>query len=100
MTIKFKSYICNMIIDLRSDTFTKPTPEMKAAMMAAEVGDDVFGEDPTVNMLEERVAKMFQKESSLYLPTGTMANLVATMTWCGTRGSGIIYEANNITMLY
>jgi len=63
-----------MIIDLRSDTFTKPTPEMKAAMMAAEVGDDVFGEDPTVNKLESISAKMFGMEAALFCPSGTMTN--------------------------
>ncbi|HEY0678314.1 MAG TPA: low-specificity L-threonine aldolase [Chitinophagaceae bacterium] len=65
------------IIDLRSDTFTKPTTGMMQAMMNAEVGDDVFGEDPTVNELETRAAAMFGMESALYCPTGTMSNQVA-----------------------
>ncbi len=66
-----------MIVDLRSDTVTKPTPGMRAAMANAEVGDDVFGEDPTVNALEARVAKMFGKDEGLFVPTGTMANQIA-----------------------
>ena len=63
-----------MIIDLRSDTVTKPSEGMRLAMASAEVGDDVYGEDPTVNSLEERVAKMFGKEAGLFTPTGSMAN--------------------------
>src|SRR5215468_4591601 len=61
-------------IDLRSDTVTRPTPGMRAAMHAAPVGDDVFREDPTVNRLEERVALLLGKEAALFLPTGTMSN--------------------------
>ena len=63
-----------MNIDLRSDTITKPSEGMRLAMASAEVGDDVYGEDPTVNSLEERVAKMFGKEAGLFTPTGSMAN--------------------------
>lgn len=62
------------MIDLRSDTITKPTPEMRKVMAEAEVGDDVFGEDPTVNSLEEKVAKMFGFEAGLFVPSGTMGN--------------------------
>src|SRR5215813_9226788 len=61
-------------IDLRSDTVTRPTPGMRAAMHAAEVGDDVFREDPTVNALEERVAALLGKEAALFFPSGTMSN--------------------------
>jgi len=64
-------------IDLRSDTVTRPTPAMRAAMRAAEVGDDVFGEDPTVNRLEERVADLLGKEAAVYVPSGTMSNQIA-----------------------
>jgi len=64
-------------IDLRSDTVTRPTPAMRKAMSEAEVGDDVFGEDPTVNCLQERVAQMLGKEASLFVPSGTMANQLA-----------------------
>lgn len=66
-----------MIIDLRSDTVTKPTPGMLDAMMSASVGDDVYKEDPTVNALEEKVADMFGKPKALFFPTGTMANQAA-----------------------
>ena len=64
------------IIDLRSDTVTRPTPAMRAAMHAAEVGDDVFGEDPTVNRLQERVAALLGKEAALFVPSGTMSNQI------------------------
>ena len=66
-----------MIIDLRSDTVTKPTKGMLDAMMQAQVGDDVFSEDPTVNMLEERLANMFEKKRAVFFPSGTMANQTA-----------------------
>jgi threonine aldolase len=64
------------MIDLRSDTVTKPTPAMRLAMAEAEVGDDVYGEDPTVNRLEERAAEILGKEAALFVPTGTMANTI------------------------
>jgi threonine aldolase len=64
-------------IDLRSDTVTKPTDEMRRAMAEAEVGDDVYGEDPTVNRLEQRAAAIFEKEAALFVPTGTMGNQIA-----------------------
>lgn len=64
-------------IDLRSDTVTKPTEAMRHAMAAAEVGDDVYGEDPTVNRLEQRAAEIFGKEAALFVPTGTMGNQIA-----------------------
>ncbi len=65
------------MIDLRSDTVTKPTPEMRRAMAEAEVGDDVYGEDPTVNRLERRAAEIVGKEAALFVPTGTMGNTIA-----------------------
>jgi threonine aldolase len=65
------------LIDLRSDTVTRPTPEMRAAMAAAEVGDDVYGEDPTINLLERRAAEIFGREDALFVPTGTMGNQIA-----------------------
>ncbi len=65
------------MIDLRSDTVTRPTPEMRAAMAAAEVGDDVYGEDPTVKELEARTAELLGKEDAVYVPTGTMSNQIA-----------------------
>ena len=69
------------IIDLRSDTVTRPTAAMRAAMAAAEVGDDVYGEDPTVNRLQERAAEIFGREAALFVPTGCMGNLLAIMGW-------------------
>jgi len=63
-----------MIIDLRSDTVTRPSPDMRRAMAAAEVGDDVYGEDPTVNRLQDRVAELLGKEAALFVPSGTMGN--------------------------
>ncbi len=69
-------------IDLRSDTVTKPTQAMRAAMAAAEVGDDVYGEDPTINRLEAMTAEIFGKEAALFVPSGTQANLLALMSHC------------------
>jgi threonine aldolase len=71
------------VIDLRSDTVTRPTPGMRAAMAAAEVGDDVFGDDPTVNRLQAVAAERFGYESALFFPTGTQSNLAALMAHCG-----------------
>jgi threonine aldolase len=65
------------LIDLRSDTITRPTPAMRAAMAAAEVGDDVYGEDPTVNRLEARAAELLGREAAVFVPTGTMGNQIA-----------------------
>lgn len=65
------------MIDLRSDTVTKPTPAMRRAMAEAEVGDDVYGEDPTVNRLQERAAEIFEKEAAIFVPTGSMGNQIA-----------------------
>ena len=71
------------LIDLRSDTVTKPTPEMRRAMAEAEVGDDVFGDDPTVIALEERAADLLGKEAALFVASGTMGNLAAQMAHLG-----------------
>lgn len=71
------------MIDLRSDTVTRPTPAMRAAMAAAEVGDDVFADDPTVNALQDRIAAMLGKEAALFVPTGTQSNLCGLMAHCG-----------------
>ena len=67
----------NAAVDLRSDTVTRPTPEMRRAMADAEVGDDVFGDDPTVNRLQETVAEMMGKEAAIFMPSGSMANQTA-----------------------
>jgi len=82
------------MIDLRSDTVTQPTDEMRAAMARAVVGDDVFGEDPTVNELEALAASMLGKEAGLFVPTGTMANLVAVLTHT-QKGDEIFVEADS-----
>lgn len=74
------------VIDLRSDTVTKPTEEMRIAMFEAEVGDDVFEDDPTVQQLEKKAAEVLGKEAGLFVPSGTMANLIALMTHCWGRG--------------
>lgn len=71
------------LIDLRSDTVTRPTPEMRRAMAAAEVGDDVFGDDPTVNALQERAAELLGKEAALFVASGAMGNLVAQLAHLG-----------------
>ncbi|MGA8221338.1 MAG: GntG family PLP-dependent aldolase [Candidatus Acidiferrales bacterium] len=68
-------------IDLRSDTVTRPTPAMRRAMAEAEVGDDVYGEDPTVNRLQTRAAEIFEREAALFVPSGSMGNLLAIKTW-------------------
>ncbi len=77
------------VIDLRSDTVTKPTDEMRRAMAEAEVGDDVFSEDPTINRLQERAAEMLGKEAGLLMASGTMSNLVAILAHC-QRGDEIV----------
>jgi len=69
-------------VDLRSDTVTRPTPAMRDAMSRAPLGDDVFGDDPTVNALQERIAALLGKESALFVPTGTQSNLCALMAHC------------------
>lgn len=76
-------------VDLRSDTVTKPTPEMREAMAEAEVGDDVYRDDPTVNRLEALAAQMLGKEASLFVPSGTMGNLIALLVHC-QRGDEVI----------
>jgi len=81
------------IIDLRSDTITKPTPQMRAVIASAEVGDDVFGDDPTVNKLQDRVAELLGKEAALYVPSGTMANQIAIKSHT-VPGDEVIVEAN------
>ncbi len=79
--------------DFRSDTVTRPTEAMRAAMAAAEVGDDVFGDDPTVNLLEQRLAAMTGKEAAIFVPSGTQSNLLALMSHCG-RGDEFIAGQN------
>jgi threonine aldolase len=85
--------MADSLIDLRSDTVTRPTPAMRAAMAAAEVGDDVFDEDPTVNRLQERVAALLGKEAALFVPSGTMSNQIAVRVHT-VPGSELICDAN------
>jgi threonine aldolase len=80
------------LIDLRSDTLTSPTSAMRGAMASAEVGDDVYGEDPTVRLLEERVADLFGHEAALFTPTGSMANVLAVRTVVGV-GQEVLCES-------
>lgn len=80
------------LIDLRSDTVTRPTPAMRRAMFEAEVGDDVYGEDPTINRLEARAAEILGKPAALWVPTGTMGNTIACKLLT-THGQEVICEA-------
>jgi threonine aldolase len=86
-------------IDLRSDTVTRPTPEMREAMYRAEVGDDVFGDDPTVNRLQEIAADLTGHEDALFVASGTMGNLVGILSHCG-RGDEAILGARSHSVLY
>ncbi len=86
-------------IDLRSDTVTHPTPAMREAMANARVGDDVYGEDPTVNELQDYAANLLGKEAALYLPTATMSNLTAALTHC-QRGDEMIVSKKAHMFLY
>ena len=81
-------------IDLRSDTVTRPTPAMREAMAAAEVGDDVIGEDPTVNALQRRTAELLGKEAALFVPSGTMANQIAVGVHAGP-GDELLCDATS-----
>jgi threonine aldolase len=95
------------VVDLRSDTVTRPTAEMRRAMAEAEVGDDVYGEDPTVNGLEKRAAEIFGKEAALFVPTGCMGNLIAIKVWthhgdeviCDERGHVNLYELASMSSI-
>ncbi len=87
------------IIDLRSDTVTLPSDSMKKAISSSPLGDDVFGEDPTVNALQERAAQITGKEAALFVPSGTMGNLVSILSQCA-RGTEIILGDQSHTFLY
>ncbi len=94
-------------IDYRSDTVTHPTPNMIKAIASAPLGDDVYGDDPTVNLLEERCAQLFHKEAAIFVPSGTMGNLASILAHCdrgdevimGTKGHTFLYEAGGIAAL-
>jgi threonine aldolase len=87
------------IVDLRSDTVTRPSEEMRRAMAKAEVGDDVYGEDPTVNRLQKRAAEIFGKEAALFVPSGCMGNLIAIKCWTH-HGNEVICEERSHVNLY
>src|SRR6202040_3424884 len=87
------------VVDLRSDTVTRPTPEMRRAMAEAEVGDDVYAEDPTVNLLEREAAELFGKDAALFVPTGCMGNLIAIKVWTH-HGDEVICEERSHVNLY
>jgi threonine aldolase len=87
------------MVEMRSDTMTRPTPAMRRAMAAAEVGDDVFGEDPTVNRLEAKAAELLGKEAALLVASGTMANLASLLAHCG-RGDEVILGHLSHSFLY
>ncbi len=97
----------DIAVDLRSDTVTKPTPEMRRAMAEAEVGDDVYGEDPTVNRLQARAAEIFGREAALFVPSGSMGNLIAVKVWthhgneviCEERGHVNQYELASMSAI-
>lgn len=85
------------VVDLRSDTVTKPTEAMKHAMVNSALGDDVYSEDPTVNALESKISNLLGKQAALFVPTGTMANLIAIMVHCSKRGSEVfVGESSHI----
>ncbi len=86
-------------VDLRSDTVTRPTDDMRAAMAAAEVGDDVYGEDPTVNHLQEHVATLFGREAALFVPSGVMANVVSVCVHTSP-GDEVVVERNGHSVAY
>lgn len=95
------------VVDLRSDTVTKPTAEMRRAMADAEVGDDVYGEDPTVNRLQERAAELFERDAALFVPSGSMGNLICIRLLagpgkeviCDSRGHILNYELGSISAI-
>src|SRR5436305_2705242 len=84
------------MIDLRSDPVTRPTPAMRRAMAEAEVGDDVYGEDPTVNRLQERAVELFEKEAALFVPTGSMGNQIAVKLHTRPGNEVVIEERGHI----
>lgn len=88
------------IVDLRSDTVSLPTADMRQAMFEAELGDDVYGEDPTIIALEKKSARLLGKEAALFVPSGTMGNLIALMVHCQRRGSEAIVGNLSHVFLY
>lgn len=91
---------CGRIVDFRSDTVTKPTDAMRAAMAIAEVGDDVQGGDPTIIQLQDEIAHIMGKEAGLFVSSGTMGNLIAVLVHCDTRGSEVIMGTESHISVY
>ena len=83
-------------VDLRSDTVTRPTPDMRRAMASAEVGDDVFGDDPSILALQHEVAELFGREAALFVPSGTMANQLAVRAWCQPGDEIVLHAKSHI----
>lgn len=100
--LRFRAYTTTSrrTVDLRSDTLTRPSTEMKKAMFAAEVGDDVYKEDATINELERVAAQLFGMEAALFVPSGTMGNLICLMSHCGGRGEELIIGAEQHVYVY
>ncbi len=94
----FSFFLTATMIDLRSDTVTKPSERMRAAMATAEVGDDVYGEDPTINRLEERSAEIFEKEAALFVVSGTMGNQIAVKVHTKPGDEAVIEERGHILL--
>ncbi|KAH9289198.1 hypothetical protein KI387_033315, partial [Taxus chinensis] len=92
--------LARRVVDLRSDTVTRPTDAMRAAMAAADVDDDVLGSDPTADKLQGQMAKIMGKEAALFVPSGTMGNLISVLAHCEVRGSEVILGSNSHIHVY
>lgn len=91
--------VAKVVADLRSDTVTKPTPEMRKAMAEAVVGDDIYGEDPTMNRLQQRAAEIFGREAALFVPSGSMGNLICIKNWTHHGNEVICDERGHINQM-
>jgi len=100
MSIQLETFNESKVIDLRSDTITQPDIQMRQAMFEAEVGDDGYGEDPTINLLEEKASKLVGKEAALFLPSGVMGNLIAMMVHSNQRGGEVIVGHKSHILLW
>ncbi|KAG5532972.1 hypothetical protein RHGRI_027275 [Rhododendron griersonianum] len=100
INLTLREKMVNRTVDLRSDTVTKPTESMRIAMANAEVDDDVLGHDPTAFRLEMEVARIMGKEAGLFVPSGTMGNLISVLVHCEIRGSEVILGDNSHIHIY
>jgi len=98
--VRWMSLHTDRVVDLRSDTVTRPTQEMLDAMAVAPVGDDVLQDDPTVQLLEATVARMAGMQAAIFFPSGTMSNLTAVMAWCDRRGAEMILGNKSHIYMY